>query len=162
MKRTSIIVKALLCVALIALAGCSAIQSKINADLQTATVPDLKAAVASAQAANDADGVACWSELLKYVESLPTASPDSQPMIAGAASALEAARIARLQGPVSLPPVPHSLHVACAVLQVDAQQTIAKLGLKIGLAAAPIAGSLKVQAGANALKAEAAALKAGQ
>lgn len=139
------------------LPGCAQVQAKFNADLQTVTVPDLQAAVASANAANDADGAACWSEILAYVNSLPTTAPGgAEPTVAGVASALEAARVARLQGPVTFPPIPHSLHKACAVVIVDAQSTLAKLGLKVG--ALSVGGSAAAAAGAaKALKAVKAA-----
>ena len=135
---------------LFALDGCSAVQAKLDTQVQAATVPDLQAAVADAQAANDQDGVDCWTQVLAYVQSLPTANATTaQPQIAGIASALEAGRIASNQPLPSFPPVPHSLHKACAVLVVDAQQLALKLGISAGALAkgAPIVkGAVKAGA----------------
>jgi hypothetical protein len=114
------------------LTGCSQIQAKLNTDVQAATVPDLQAAVADAKAAGDADGFACWTDVLNYVQALPTAGASTPaPQIAGVASGIEAARIgaASLAQGVVIPPIPHQLHKDCAVLIIDAEQLAARLGI---------------------------------
>ncbi len=129
-------------------AGCSQIQAKINADVQAATIPDIQAALADAQAASDADGVACWTDVLAYINALPTTTAGAPvPSIKGVASGLEAARIAAAAAPVTIPPIPPQLHRDCAVLIVDFQETAAKLGLSAaalnkGVGAAKILNAL--------------------
>jgi hypothetical protein len=72
--------------------------------VQAASVPDLQAAVADAKAAGDADGAACWQDVLSYVQSLPTSTAGApEPTIAGVASAIEAARIGVAQASVVFP-----------------------------------------------------------
>jgi len=77
MKRTSIIVKMLLCLAVVCLSACSALQAKFDTQVQAVTVPDLQAALAQANAIGDTDGAACWTEVLNFVNSLPTAASQS-------------------------------------------------------------------------------------
>jgi hypothetical protein len=121
-----------LLVGIAGIAGCAQIQSKLNQDVQTATVPDLQAAVAEAQAAGDQDGAACLTDVLNYVQALPSVSSSAPPVnVVGAASALEAARIgaASLSTGFVIPPIPHQLHKDCAVLVIDAEQLAAKFGI---------------------------------
>jgi hypothetical protein len=117
----------------VCMSGCLAqLQAKLNLDVQAATVPDLKAAIADAQAAGDADGLACWNDVLSYVQALPTTSASApNPTVAGVASGIEAARIAAAQAGnvVALPPIPAQLHRDCAVVVLDAEQLAAKLGI---------------------------------
>jgi hypothetical protein len=110
--------------------ACSQIQSKLNADIQAVTLPDLQAALASATASNDADGAACWSDMIDYVNALPTATtPNAIPQIKGIASALEASRNAANAQPIAIPPIPPKLHRDCAVVILDARELALKLGL---------------------------------
>jgi len=152
--KLHIIVKMLLLVSVACVAGCSQIQAKLNQDVQAASVPDLQAAVADAKAAGDADGAACWQDVLNYVQALPTSAASSvAPTVAGVASALEAARIAAAQTSVgvSVPPIPAQLHRDCAVLIVDAQELAAKLGISAA-ALSRGAGLAKVAAQLQAAK----------
>jgi hypothetical protein len=66
--------------AVASLSGCGALQAKITQDVQTATVPDLQAAVAEAQAAGDQDGAACFTDVLNYVQALPSVSSAAPPV----------------------------------------------------------------------------------
>jgi hypothetical protein len=148
------IIKILAFTALAFLAGCAQFQAKLSQDVQAASVPDLQAAVADAKAAGDADGAACWQDVLDYVQALPTSAAGAPaPTIAGVASALEAARIAATQASVgiSVPPIPHQLHKDCAVLIIDAQQLAAKLGISAG-ALSKGAGVAKLLRAAQAAK----------
>jgi hypothetical protein len=130
MKHRTVILFSL--AAAFALSGCAQFQAKIAQDVQAASVPDLQAAVADAKAAGDADGAACWQDVLNYVQALPTSSAGApEPTIAGVASAIEAARIGVAQASIgiSIPPIPHQLHKDCAVIVIDATQLAAKLGI---------------------------------
>lgn len=151
----------ILIAALAAVSGCAAIQNKFNQDVQAATLPDVEAAVASATAAGDVDGAACWQDVADYIKALPTDQQGAAvPVILGVASGIEAARIAAQaasQG-VVIPPIPAKLHKDCAVLVVDAQQ----LALKIGLNAAALKSGLGVVKAGAALKGQAAALRAAE
>ena len=144
--------KYLLILALAVLAGCTQIQAKLDTQVSAVTVPDLQAAIADAKAANDADGVDCWTQVLDYVQSLPVSSIGTpEPSIVGVASGIEAARTVAAQPVPTFPPIPASLHKACAVLVVDSQE----LALKLGISAA----ALKTGLGVVKLQSEAAALK---
>jgi hypothetical protein len=124
---------------LVCLCGCAQLQTQVDTKVQQVVVPDLQAAYSAAVAANDADGAACWNDILQYVNQLPTTAPGgTTPTIAGVASALEAARIAQQGGPVLFPPIPHQLHKDCAVIVVDAQQVAAKFGIIVGASAAGV------------------------
>lgn len=113
--------------ALVLLAGCSAIESKVISDVGNATVTqaDLDGAIAMADAAGDKDAAACYRDVKDFVASQKTAV---LPAIKGAFSALEAARVAALTPPVQ---VPAQLHRDCAVIILDAQETALRLGLKL-------------------------------
>jgi hypothetical protein len=141
------------------LAGCGAIQAKINQDVQATTLPDAQAALADAQAAGDTDAAACYQDIIDFLNSLPTSGASSEPpKVVGLLSALEAGRVlaqAAQNGP-QLPPIPPKLHKDCAVLIVDAQRTALTLGVDV---AALSKGTAFLKAGA-ALKREGAALKA--
>lgn len=142
----------------VALSGCATIgaaNQKIAADVEqviapvkAATIADAQACVADANAAGDADGAACCQDIADYLSTQSTAAPQ----IVGVLSALEVARTFKA------PTLPSKLHKDCAVLVVDAQG----MALRLGLQLAPVAGGLKVQAGAAALKSEAAALQAAE
>lgn len=119
----------------------------IVAPVQQATLADAQAALARAQATGDTDVIPCYQDI---VDVLSTPGTVSLPPVVGVLSALEAARTLK---PPSLPP---KLHRDCAVLVVDAQE----MAFKLGLTLAPVAGAVKVQQGAAAVKAEAAALQA--
>lgn len=114
------------------ISGCAQIQSKLDSDVQTLTVPDVQAALADAKAANNTDGIACWTDWLAYINSLPTNSSSTPlPKVIGAATIIEAASEASQAtgAPIAFPPIPHQLHKDCAVLIVDAQTVALKLGL---------------------------------
>jgi hypothetical protein len=101
------------------LAGCAG----LNTNLQHVTAADVDAAIQLAQQANDAEGVACW----QAVRSAITASWNNDPVeIKGSASALQEARNVRraIQDPV--------VHRNCAVVVLDATETAARIGLRVG------------------------------
>lgn len=141
--------------AIATIAGCAqlgAVNQKIAQDVQDIVAPikattlaDAQAALATATAAGDTDAAPCYQDIVDVLSASATSSP---PAIVGILSALEAARTFKA------PQIPAKLHKDCAVLVIDAQET----AFKLGIAAAPVVGGLKVQAGAQALKAEAAAL----
>ena len=119
----------LMLAALAVTGGCAQIQAKFDQQVQTIALPDVEAAQADAIAAGDADGAKCWAEVASYLKGLPTQATTPIPRVNGVASAIEAGRIASQQPIPALPPIPHSLHVACAVIQIDAQQLALKFGI---------------------------------
>lgn len=135
---------AALCISVLLCSGCATsaaikhinedIVAKVTSDVQAITIPDLDAAIATATQNNDTDGLACWAEVKAYVLSWPTAPGTPLPTIAGIASSIEAGRVTRLNRAPLLPPIPASMHRACAVVLVDLQTVVAKLG--VGAAAA--------------------------
>lgn len=157
MKYLHVLTCVALCTAFACMEGCSTVQAKFSQDVQAATVPDLQAAIADAKAANDQDGLDCWTDVLNYVEALPTsAASNPLPAISGVASGLEAARIgAQALNGASInviPPIPPKLHKDCAVLVVDSQQ----LALKLGISAAALGkagATIKAAATLKALEA---------
>lgn len=130
-----IIVKMLVAVMLCALAACTQIQAKLDAQVQTVTLPDLTAALADATSANNSSGIACWSGLITYVNALPTTTgTSSTPVIVGVATAIELGSEAA-QSPVkliSLPPLPRPVHDACSGILQDDVNLLAKFGLTAG------------------------------
>lgn len=141
------------------MSGCSAIQAKIGADVQTTTLPDINAAIADAQDAGDLDAVACFTDIRDFINSLPNSvQPSKAPGVVGVLSAIEEGRLLAKSGPPTLPPIPHQLHKDCAVIVLDAQQLAAKLGIQ----AAALVGGGKIAVAGAALKGQAAALKAAE
>jgi hypothetical protein len=129
------------------LAGCTQIQAKLDAQVQTVTLPDLTAALADATAAGNSSGVACWSGLITYVNALPTVSgTSSTPVIVGVATAIELGSEAA-QSPVkliSLPPLPRPVHDACSGILQDDVNLLAKFGLTASaiVKGAPVAAAV--------------------
>lgn len=149
----NIVVKIITLALVVAAAGCAQVQAKFNQDVQAASVPDLQAAVADAKAAGDADGLACWNDVLSYVQALPTSSESAPlPTVAGVASGIEAARIAAAAAGkgIVIPPIPHQLEKDCAIVVIDAQ----KLAAQLGLSAAALSKGLPVLKAAQALSAQ--------
>lgn len=105
---------ALMAATALALAGC--------AGITTFTVDDLERGIAIAAAANDVDGVACGQELLAYVQ---TIRPPQAPVgfFSGLMSARQIRR-SRDQG------IPDAVRRACAVVVLDAERTLVRLGLR--------------------------------
>jgi len=137
-------------VAAFSFTGCTSLQAKFDTQVQAATVPDVTAALSDAQAAADADGAACWADVLAYINALPTTVPaGSTPTINGVASAIEAARTVQLQPLATIPPISPQLHKDCAVVILDAQQTAAKLGLSAAALGKGV-GAVKVLKAAGA------------
>lgn len=101
----------------------------IAAKVQPLTLADLDLAIADATAAGDVDGLACWVEAKAYVQSWPTPAPHGLPNVGGVASGIQAARTARLRPAPGLPPIPASMHRACAVVIVDANRVLGRLGI---------------------------------
>lgn len=155
MKRTLYFLSLIVAVIAIALlSGCAqlgAVNQKIAQDVESivapirqTTIEDAQAALAIAQAAGDTDAAPCYQDIIDDLSKQGT----SVPSINGLLSALEAARTFKA------PTVSPKTHKDCAVLVVDAQV----VAFKLGIAAVPAVGAVKVQAGAAALKAQAALL----
>lgn len=155
MKLVNCLCAALLVCAGFALSGCGAVQTvnaqvaqdlhNIVAPIKQTTLEDAQAALAIANANGDTDAAPCYQDI---VDELSKPGATGLPVVNGVLSALEAARTFKA------PTVPAKLHKDCAVLVIDAQETAFKLGIRL----APVAGGLKVQQGAAALKAEGAVL----
>ena len=90
---------------------------------------DLTAALADATAKGDLTGAQCWTTLLKYVDGAGavTVPPID---IQGVASALQGARDIR-RSMASGDPKAEDINRGCAPLFIEAQVTIAKLGMMV-------------------------------
>lgn len=114
------------------LAGCATSPLSPGMDLGGFVRADVERAVAIATAANDPAGVACG---LAILAALPAETVTTPPPI-GAFSTFMTVREARHRIDAG---IPESVHRACAVLVLDAQQTL----LKIGAMAAPGGGAVR-------------------
>ncbi len=101
--------------------GCATVASQ---KVQEITGPDIDAAIALAKAGNDPDGLACWEAIKAVMPATGTVHIE----VKGAASAVQAARNVRRGVQAGVDPV---VHKNCAVVVLDAEQTAARLGLRI-------------------------------
>jgi hypothetical protein len=107
---------------LMLLAACAGL-GQVQQKLQALTVADVQAALATANAAQDQDGIDCYTALLPWARSMPSGE---QAAPVGVLSALENARVLRLTFTTGVPP---AVHKACAALVVDENTLLLKLGL---------------------------------
>lgn len=132
----------------LALAGCAGAPrqpapinpAQVIGQLKSFTVADLQAADADAKAHGDAVASMCYEALVPIVgnaDLLPTAPPQ------GGFSAFQAGRDV-VKGAQGLPQQVQQLNVPCAPLVLDVQQTLVRLGLIGGGAAAlaPFLGAI--------------------
>jgi hypothetical protein len=134
------------------LAGCSAIQQKVEGDIaqQIAPVaePDLKEAASLATAAHNSSAT-CWNGLLDELHTLESqaSTAPALPQIAGLATLLELGSEAQQNPPtpLQLPKLPRAVHDSCAGLLLDDQALLTKFGF----------GALLGIKGAGAVKAAA-------
>jgi len=134
-----IIVKMLIVCMVVLLSACAQLQAKLNADLQALAEPDLEAAIATAQAANDPNPnhLQCYQGLLTVVQALQTTTTATPaPSVKGLASLGEAALLSTGPTPITLPTIPTSTKMACN----------------------EVLGELQVKGSADALKFQAALL----
>jgi predicted small secreted protein len=107
-------------------AGTGAAQNAAGSQLQKITGPDLDAAIAEATAGNDPQGVLCFTAVKTFLAAGGTTTE-----LKGVFSDFEAARLLRRRIQMSTPER-EAMHNACAPLVVDANVTLAKLGLIAG------------------------------
>lgn len=131
------------------LAGCSAV-SVLEKKAAALTLPEAQANLDLALAANDVDGILCFTAARDDLARKAAASGGTSN---GYPALWESARLARMGFGNLIPP---EVHRACAPIILDAEKTAVSLGLY----AAPAAGGLKVMKSAQLLKSEAAALEA--
>lgn len=109
-------------------------QAQVNplAVLQQLSVTDLQAALADAQANNDATTIPCWTALLAGVQAQQAAAPA---LPSGVFSAIQKARDLKIQAANLLAPNGPlaNLNVACAPLLMDANSTLAAFGIATGV-----------------------------
>lgn len=115
--------KLLICALIISLLSGCALNSGEVKTIQTLTLTDAQNALAAAKSGGDTDAVACYTDLVNYLSSLPTGSTTT---VTGALGALEQARL--LNNQVSAG-IPANIHKDCAIIVIDAQETALKLGL---------------------------------
>ena len=113
--------------ALLIVSGCAAATTSDGttrplAKLATFATADLAQAVAIAEQAGDRVGAACYTALQQYVGQ----AGQARPAIKGAFSAFALARVGTSKLSAG---VPEDLHVACAPVVLDAQQTLIRLGV---------------------------------
>ena len=109
------------------------------ANATTFTEADLSAALADAQAHNDAAAAQCYAGTLAYVQAHPVSLPPvSSPV--GAVSAFQIARdgVKLAEANAGVPQVPDAINQACGYLALDVQKDVAKaatgftiLGIKL-------------------------------
>lgn len=114
------------------LSGCATVAGIGGKNLQVITTKDVDAAIALAQQSGDADGLACWQAIKA---AMPADGTTAQVQIDGVLSAWQEARNIRrgIQGGID-----PTVHRTCAVLVVEAEQTLAKLGVRAGFLAKPV------------------------
>jgi hypothetical protein len=111
------------------LASCADV-SAARTELRTFTLADLDAAHASAVAHQDPVAAGCWQavgDALRAQGEIPSTAAASSS--SGAATAWQIARNVRRRIGAG---VPDAVNTACAPLVLDAQKTLARLGLMIG------------------------------
>lgn len=100
---------------------------KAETSLAQVTIADIDAAIVIAQAGGDTDNVACLQQIKLWL-----GNPKPAPSIVGPISAFAATRVGVSRIRSGVPP---EMHRACAVIIVDANQVLLRLGI---LAATPI------------------------
>ena len=101
------------------------------ANLEKFTIADLQAADARAVAAGDAAGHQCYPVLIGVIQSAQAKAGSAKPT--GPIDLFEAGRILAMQGPQSVSGVAQQVNLGCAALFIDANMTLARLGLMVGI-----------------------------
>ena len=127
-------------------------------NLSALTTADLTAAAAISTANGDPAGANCANALNTWLTSIaPKAEPADTPKPIGPASAFAELRVHRRKADDIVALIksgfPDAVHIACAPLILDAQQTMIKIGLLIGAVGAAPTLAPGVAAGAGVLNA---------